>query len=170
MQALPHKSSGLRLLSQLALGLLACAFVQPAAAANIPWSAASGTPNIPVGKVTGFYIWHVSGEVYVTAAGNTKAGHVFDAQITVTGAKAKISGLTSKKQVKPDSYSQPNSTSVIFHFIVARTTDSLHFKLTGGTTLTFTAKHDTEESPNLINYGKKPISAGSDPAVFDLAK
>jgi hypothetical protein len=150
--------------------LWGCAFTQPASAGKIPWSAATGAPNIAVGKVVGFFIWHVGTQVYITAADDTKAGHIFDGRITVSGAKAKISGLTAKKQVSPDTFSQSNSTTVIFHFIVARTTDSLQFKLSGGTQLTFTAKYDTKESPNLINYGKTPMSAGIDPAVFDLTK
>jgi hypothetical protein len=165
------KSSSLKLLVLLALGLAAlAAFASPASAQNIAWSAAGAAPKIPTGKTNGFYIWHIGTEVYMTTTGNSKTGHDFRGLITVTGAKGKITGLVGKKLEKQDSFSQLSTTQVQFLFVTHNGTDSLHFKLTAGTQLAFLATYDLGQFTNLINYGKKPTPANQNPAIFDLTK
>jgi hypothetical protein len=163
-------SSGLRTILLLALGAFALGAFAPAAAAqDIAWSATSGTPSIPVNKIAGFFIWHVKTEVYITTANKVKKGDLFTGNITVTGGT--ISGLTGTQLEKNDYLHQTGSNSVTFNFHTYTGHDGLHFKLTGGTTLAFTATENGFSAASIIYYGsKKTAYKGSNPATFNLSK
>ena len=170
MKTTTPKSSAFKSLVLLALGLLALAFAQPASAANIAWSAAAGTPSIPVDKIPGFFIWHTKTQVYLTSAGNTKkVGHIFSGAITVTGGT--VSRIVGHKLEKNDYLTQQNSTTIIFRFTTYDGHDNMHFLLTGGSTISFTLYHDGSPAGNLVYYGsKKKTTTGQNPVVFNLKK
>lgn len=164
------KSPAFKSLILLALGLLALAFAQPAFAADVPWSATAGSPKIPVNKIVGFFIWHVKNEVYVTTANNVKKGDLFFGNLTVTGGN--ISGLTGTQLEKNDHLSKSGPSSVTFTFHTYTGHDGLHFKLTGGTTLSFDVTENGFPAPTIVFYGSKktPYTSSADPIIFDLSK
>jgi hypothetical protein len=162
--------SWIRIALLLAVGTLALAASAPSASAqNISWSDAENGPSIPVNKIPGFFIWHVKNEVYLTTANDKKKGDQFAGTITVTGGT--ISGLVGSQLEKNDHLQLLNSTTVQFVFHTYTGHDNLHFKLSGGTLLSFYLTKDEVAAPGIIYYGKKKTAyKGSDPINFNLDK
>jgi len=144
----------------------------PALAADIPWSAALGSPKIPNPKTPGFFIWHAGkggSEVYLTAEVNNKLkkNQVLAGTITVT--LGKITGLTHSKISSSDFVTLVNPTKISFNLAAGNGRHSFHFKLTGGTFLTFKATNDGASAGNIVYYGPKATNAKGSPSPITFA-
>jgi hypothetical protein len=159
-----------KLLAALMFSLLALAAT--ASAQNIAWSAANTTkaPKITLDKSNAVYIWHNGTAVTLTTTANTKAGHTFKGIITVTGSKGKLSGLAGKKLEKGDVFQLTSPTVINFTYHTYTASDTLKFKLTGGTALSISASVDGLYWTSLIHYGKNETVSSPNPTVFDLTK
>jgi hypothetical protein len=164
------KSSSFKALTLLALGLLALAFAQTASAQDIAWSATSGAAKVPLDKIPGFFIWHVNSEVYVTTANTNKKGDLFYGKIIVAGGK--ISGVVGTQLEKNDHITKSTATTLVFQFHTYKGHDGVHFKLTGGTSLSFEATENGSPAQSIVYYGKNktPYAGSADPIVFNLAE
>jgi len=169
------KTSAFRRLLILALGCLAVGAATSANAGNIAWSAALNTPQMPNPKMPGFFIWHEGKggiDVYMTAEfnGNLKKTQIMAGTITI--ASGTISLLGSSALGTDEFVTLVNPAKVTFSFQRDSGRHSLHFKLTGGTTLTFKATYDGALKGSIIYYGPKATNAkGSpDPVIFALGK
>jgi hypothetical protein len=162
------KSSWFRRLLILALGCMAVGAASSVSAQNIPWSAASGAPKTPAGKRVAFYVWHVGNVVHLTTTGVTKAGQADRGTFVLKGGT--VSNLTRVQLEKNDLTELSGKKEVVFHFVTAYGLDGLHFKISGGTTLTLTASFNGGAYSGLILYGKNATPSTNDPVTFDLTK
>lgn len=165
------KSPAFKSLTLLALGLLALAFAQPASAQNVPWSATNGSAKVPVDKIPGFFVWHVKNEVYVTTANIKKKGDLFYGKITIAGG-GKISGVTGSQLEKNDYITKSTATKLVFQFHTYTGHDGVHFKLTGGTTLSLQVTENGFPAQSIVYYGKSKTqyTGSADPIVFNLTQ
>jgi hypothetical protein len=165
------KSPAFKTLTLLALSLLALAFAQSASAQDVPWSATSGSAKVPLDKIPGFFIWHVKNEVYVTTANINKKGDLFYGKITIAGG-GKISGVTGTQLEKNDYITKSSATKLVFQFHTYKGHDGVHFKLTGGTTLSFQVTENGFPAQSILYYGsgKTHYTGSADPVVFNLTE
>jgi hypothetical protein len=162
------KASSFRRLLILVLGCMAAGAATSANAGNIAWSAASGKPKTPIGERVAFYVWHQGNTVYLYTTGVTKSGQSDRGSFVLKGGT--ISGLTRVQLENTDKLSMDGKNKVIFNFVTAEGIDGLHFKISGGTTLTLTGSFNGGAYSDLIRYGKNATPSKANPVTFDLTK
>jgi hypothetical protein len=129
------------------------------------WTRAAGTPVVPKGRSTGFYIWHDRGIVHLVTTSQADKGRRFSGKIHVRGGR--ITDLHGEMMDRKDRLQRTGPGAIAFNWTTGEKYDELMFRVQGGERLVFELELEGKETDK-IYVGKEMIEAKDNPVVFNL--
>jgi hypothetical protein len=133
----------------------------------IPWSHATGRPDLSDGRGEGFYIWHDRNTVHVWVRGGDRKRREFRGWIEIQNGK--IDSLQDEHTERDDEFRQVTERRVLFALEAGEKPHGFRFNIKPGERLTLQLEAEGRRTDRVF-LGKTMAESRGNPVTFDLRK